>query len=168
MVPGGANNGAILPASKPPRTAPICTSTAHVDNNNGGPKIAVTPNTIRTFRTERDQSASHCIDQTDGRKEESPRGLEPLTFGPQGRRSIHLSHTQELTTFLVAFGVAKTSTRCSASPHSPYFQYVLAVCNRSCAASCAGGVKKTATRIKLFENLVLKVASWPNLDRGQG
>ena len=81
MVPRGANIGAILPASKPPRTAPICTSTTQADNENGDPKIAVTPDTIRTFRTERDQSTSHCTDQADSGKKARPGGFEPPTCG---------------------------------------------------------------------------------------
>ena len=92
MVPTGANIGAILPASKPPRTAPICTSTAHVDNKNGGPKIAVTPNTTTTFCTEQDQSASHCTNQTDGGKEARPAGFEPATLGSEDRCAIQLRH----------------------------------------------------------------------------
>jgi integrase/recombinase XerD len=81
MVPRGAEIGAVVLASEELQVAPNCTDRADKRAENVEPRIAATPNTTRTFRTQRDRSTSNCTDGNRGRKQLSPAGLEPATFG---------------------------------------------------------------------------------------
>jgi hypothetical protein len=92
VVPRGAENGAIRLASETNDLAPNCTGKVVEREGIDHSRIATNPKKNRRSRTERERSASRCIDQRDGSKQVSPRGLEPLTFGSGGRRSIQLSY----------------------------------------------------------------------------
>ena len=92
VVPSGAQYGAQRLASEGLQIAPVCTEGPREPNENGAPRNAASPEKTRRNRTDRQRSASLCTDRRAGRMEVSPRGLEPLTFGSGGRRSIHLSY----------------------------------------------------------------------------
>jgi len=92
MVPSGAENGAILPASETLRMPPNCTEGQPRGKEKGDPTIAVTLSENRTSRTKGEQSAPLCTHQKDGVEQVSPAGFEPATFGSGGRRSIQLSY----------------------------------------------------------------------------
>ncbi len=100
MVASGAQNGAVLPASKQLQIASTCTDErkAEVDDV----VKTDTPKSIEdgTLRTGSHQSALVCTDQMGRSSKVSPRGFEPLTFGFGGRRAIQLCHgdAHEITT----------------------------------------------------------------------
>jgi hypothetical protein len=62
VVPTGAENGAVLPASPRRRIAPSCTGKPRKRNENDVPRLATTPGGFGRFSTTRDQSASQCIE----------------------------------------------------------------------------------------------------------
>jgi hypothetical protein len=92
VVPRGAENGAVLPASPALRIAPNCTDEADGRDENADPSFAVTSDECRRFCTQPDELASICIGKRHGKKRVSPTGFEPVTFGFGGRRSIQLSY----------------------------------------------------------------------------
>jgi hypothetical protein len=88
LVPSGAENGGIRPASKTLRIAPDCTEGRGDCDENSERRIVVTPDNPKTLRTERGQSASRCTAGNGGKKRVSPTGFEPVTFGFGGRRQF--------------------------------------------------------------------------------
>jgi len=89
IAPRRAHYGAKRPTSQSLRVAPNCTDAAGARNQNGDPRIAVTPNVAKTFRTGRGGSTSHCTNNEGGKKKISPAGFEPATFGSGGASKKH-------------------------------------------------------------------------------
>ena len=96
LVPSGAQIGAQIGAQRPAsdrlQIASDCTEARQEPNENGDPKIAASPDRTRRCRTGRHQAASLCTEPGGSRARVSPTGLEPVTFGSGGRRSIQLSY----------------------------------------------------------------------------
>jgi len=92
LVPSGAQIGAQRPASKALQIASLCTEGPAEPNENGGTRTAATPDRTRRYRTDPHRSASLCTAPRSGSVQVSPTGLEPVTFGSGGRRSIQLSY----------------------------------------------------------------------------
>src|ERR1043166_6153927 len=92
VVPSGADNGAVRLALGAYEPAPNCTDADRERNKNGDQEIAATPNDGRRICTTRVRSASHCPTDSREMSQVSPTGVEPVTFGSGGRRSIQLSY----------------------------------------------------------------------------
>jgi hypothetical protein len=121
MVPRGAEMGAERLASDTIRIAPNCTEDRPEGEESEGREIAATSDEIRRIDTSSHQSASICTDQTVTRKEVSPRGFEPLTFGFGGHAGIHTTMRVSSLQTKVWHVLTPIKRTTSGSPHFPYF-----------------------------------------------
>jgi hypothetical protein len=81
VVPRGAQNGAIRPASQALRIASDCTEGDEKEGDRSRVESEENPEKIRMNRTDTHQVASVCTSSSGAKEKISPRGLEPLTFG---------------------------------------------------------------------------------------
>jgi len=92
MVPSGAENGAILPASNRLRVAPVCTEEAAASADDDDDSHCPKAKRDSTLRTRLHQPASTCSDVEEVKQQISPTGFEPVTFGFGGRHTIQLCY----------------------------------------------------------------------------
>ncbi len=92
VVPSGAENGAVEPASERLRIAPTCTENETRREVDAGKWVVTTTDNARTLRTDPGRFASRCTPICRRRNQVRPDRLERSTCGLEVRCSIQLSY----------------------------------------------------------------------------